>query len=216
MMASHLLTRQDGHMHEPASIGELLRHLRRGAGRSQSEQADILSECAGRAVTRNEVSRWESEKRMVTPYWQQHYADSFGVPVSALKRAVAVSKAERRLGRRERHGGDGVQRRKFLGAMAGLTVSLPGVAQPGTSPRLGMSDVRMMLMRTARLRRLDDYLGGADTVHLYATELATTTKLVRGASCTAAVRKACTAVIAEQAQLAGWAAFDAGMHDVAK
>jgi tetratricopeptide (TPR) repeat protein len=79
-----------------------------------------------------------------------------------------------------------------------------------------MSDVQTMLMRTARLRRLDDYLGGADTVHLYATELAATTKLVREAYCTATVRKACTAVIAEQAQLAGWAAFDAGMHDVAK
>jgi tetratricopeptide (TPR) repeat protein len=79
-----------------------------------------------------------------------------------------------------------------------------------------MGDVQMMLMRTARLRRLDDYLGGADTVHLYATELAATTKLVREASCTTAVRKACAAVIAEQAQLAGWAAFDAGMHDVAE
>jgi hypothetical protein len=57
-----------------------------------------------------------------------------------------------------------------------------------------------MLMRTARFRRLDDYLGGADTVHLYATEPAATTKLVREAGCTTAVRKACTAVIAEQSR----------------
>ncbi|GAA1301172.1 helix-turn-helix transcriptional regulator [Saccharothrix xinjiangensis] len=203
-------------MHEPAGIGELLRRLRREAGRSQSEQADVLSERAGRAVTRNEVSRWESGKRMPTPYWQQHCADSFGVPVSILKQAVATAKAKRRLGRQEHHGGDDVQRREFFGTMAGLAVSLPGAVRSGTGPRLGMGDVRTMLVRTARLRRLDDYLGGADTVHLYATELAATTKLVRDASCTAAVRKACAAVIAEQAQLAGWAAFDAGMHDVAK
>ncbi|MBP2338748.1 tetratricopeptide (TPR) repeat protein [Saccharothrix coeruleofusca] len=203
-------------MREPTSIGELLRRLRAGAGRSQSEQADVLSERAGRAVTRNEVSRWETEKRMLTPYWQQHYADSFGIPVGIVKRAVAAAKARRRLEQREHHGGDDVQRREFLGAMAGLAVTLPGVARSEVGSRLGVGDVRMMLMRSARLRRLDDYLGGADTVHLYATELAATTKLVREASCTTAVRKACTAVIAEQAQLAGWAAFDAGMHDVAK
>ena len=203
-------------MHESTSIGELLRGLRAEAGRSQSGQADVLSERAGRAVTRNEVSRWETEKRMLTPYWQQHYADSFGVPVSIVKRAVAAAKAKRRLDQRERHGGDDVQRRKFLGAVAGLAVTLPGVMQSAANSRLGMGDVRMMLTRTARLRRLDDYLGGAHTVHLYAKELAATTRLVREAGCTAAVRKACTAVIAEQAQLAGWAAFDAGMHDVAK
>ncbi|MFI9010288.1 hypothetical protein ACIGNX_23945 [Actinosynnema sp. NPDC053489] len=109
-----------------------------------------------------------------------------------------------------------MRRREFLGAMAGLAVPSQGVARSGEGSRLGMSDVRTMLVRTARLRRLDDYLGGADTVHLYATELAATTKLVRDAGCTTAVRKACTAVIAEQAQLAGWAAFDAGMHDVAE
>ncbi|MEV0681924.1 helix-turn-helix transcriptional regulator [Actinosynnema sp. NPDC050436] len=71
-------------MREPTSIGDLLRRLRAGAGRSQSEQADVLSERAGRAVTRNEVSRWETEKRMPTPYWQQHCADSFGIPVGIV------------------------------------------------------------------------------------------------------------------------------------
>ncbi|KOX20630.1 hypothetical protein ADK67_29090 [Saccharothrix sp. NRRL B-16348] len=128
-------------MHEPTSIGELLRQLRACAGRSQSEQADVLSERAGRAVTRNEVSRWETEKRMTTPYWQQHCADSFGIPVGTVKRAVSVAKAKRRLDQREHREGDDVQRRIFLGAMAGLAVTLPSVAQAGVNSRLGIQKV---------------------------------------------------------------------------
>ncbi|MBB5806982.1 transcriptional regulator with XRE-family HTH domain [Saccharothrix ecbatanensis] len=115
-------------MHEPMSIGELLRRLRADAGRSQSEQADALSERAGRAVTRNEVSRWETEKRMLTPYWQQHHADSFGIPVAIVKRAVATAKAKRRLERQVASPeGGSVERREFIGAIAGLAVSLPGI-----------------------------------------------------------------------------------------
>lgn len=78
--------------------------------------------------------------------------------------------------------------------------------------RVGDSEVTSLLARTARLRRLDDFIGGADTYSLYAAEAAKTTKLVRAASCTSDVRQALTSVVAEQEQLAGWAAFDAGMY----
>ncbi|WP_433271856.1 helix-turn-helix domain-containing protein [Actinosynnema sp. CS-041913] len=125
-------------MHEPTSIGALLRRLRLDAGRSQSEQADVLSQRAGRAVTRNEVSRWESEKRMLTPYWQQHYADSFSVSADVLKRAVAIARAQRRLNRQAAApGGRNVERRGFLGAVAGLAASLPalGIDVAGQSTR---------------------------------------------------------------------------------
>src|SRR5262245_46128044 len=91
-------------------IGSLLRALRLQASRSQSEQAAVLSDVAGRSVTRNEVSRWETERRLLTPFWQGHYAASFHVPVDVLQRAVATTKAQRRHGRGEN---DPVQRRGF-------------------------------------------------------------------------------------------------------
>ncbi|MEU7480069.1 helix-turn-helix transcriptional regulator [Lentzea sp. NPDC042327] len=206
-------------MHEPVSIGRLLRQLRLVAGRSQAEQAAVLSDLAGRAVTRNEVSRWEAESRLLTPYWQQHYAATFGTSVAELRRAVATAKASRRRARGQQDQqleGEDVQRREFFGAMAGLAVSLPATARPTSGQRLGMGDVHRLLERTARLRRLDDLLGGADTYRLYLNELTATTELVRSATCLPGVRKACTAVIAEQAQMVGWAAFDAGMHQKAK
>jgi hypothetical protein len=72
------------------------------------------------------------------------------------------------------------------------------------------------MRRTARLRRLDDLLGGADTYQLYAAELAATELLAKQAACTPTTRQVLTSIIAEQAQMAGWAAFDAGMHTDAK
>lgn len=63
---------------------------------------------------------------------------------------------------------------------------------------------------------MDDYLGGADTYRLYAAELDATKTLAKHATCTAGTRQALTSLIAEQAQMAGWAAFDAGMQPRAK
>ncbi len=198
-------------------VGALLKRLRDEAGRSQTEQAELLSELAGRAVTRNEVSRWETETRLLTTYWQEYYAASFDVPVEQIKAAVTATRQQRR---RERHAQeaerDSVQRRQFMSTMAGVAVGLPQVLRASHGSHVGSSQTTQLLARTARLRRLDDFLGGADTYRLYATELAGTTDFVRSASCTATTRQALTAVIAEQAQLAGWAAFDAGMHREAK
>jgi len=202
---------------DEASIGPLLRRLRLAAGRSQSEQADVLAEVAGRPVTRHEVSRWENEGRLITPFWQAHYATSYSVPVVQLRRAVAVSKARRRLQQAEQSDGeDGVQRRQFIGTMAGLAASVPAVLQAAVGRRLSQADAQQLLHRTARLRRLDDYLGGADTYQLYAAELTATTALIRDASYAEATGRAQLAVLAEQAQLAGWAAFDAGLQTEAK
>jgi transcriptional regulator with XRE-family HTH domain len=107
---------------------------------------------------------------------------------------------------------DDVRRRNFISAMAGLAASLPTVAQASYGRRVSDTQTKQLLARTARLRRLDDFLGGADTYRLYASELQATSGFVKDASCTQETRQALTAVIAEQAQLAGWAAFDAGMH----
>jgi transcriptional regulator with XRE-family HTH domain len=202
---------------DDAGIGPLLRRLRLAAGRSQSEQADLLAETAGRPVTRHEVSRWENESRLITPYWQARYATSYGIPVVQLRRAVAVSKARRRLQRAEPSDGeDSVQRRQFIGTMARLAAALPAAPLPAAGRRINQADAQHLLDRTARLRRLDDYLGGADTYQLYAAELAATTTLIRDASYAEATSRALLSVLAEQAQLAGWAAFDAGFQTEAK
>ncbi|MEU0551125.1 helix-turn-helix transcriptional regulator [Micromonospora sp. NPDC005979] len=103
-----------------------------------------------------------------------------------------------------------IRRREFVAA-AGLAAALPQAllshgryVSPGTTARLAE--------RTARLRRLDNFLGGADTRHLYAAEVDSTTRLLKNGSYSESVGRQLLAILAEQAQLAGWAAFDAGRH----
>lgn len=79
--------------------------------------------------------------------------------------------------------------------------------------RLGDSDVERLYCRTARLRRLDDIMGGADTYAVYAAEVDNTARLIKN---TTSGTRRLTALLAEQSQMAGWSAFDAGRHDVAR
>lgn len=189
------------------TIGELLRELRTRHGRSQAEQAEVLSELAERAVTRHEVSRWEREARLLTPFWQRHYASSFGVPVEQLRLAVAAARAQR-----QQQEVDPVQRRQFLSVMAGM--ALPAGTDGGC--RLGPSDVDRLGRHTARLRRLDDILGGGDTYGIYAAEAERTAALINRSEHSQVVARALRSLLAEQHQLAGWAAFDAGRHSQAR
>ncbi|MET7994696.1 helix-turn-helix transcriptional regulator [Amycolatopsis sp. NPDC005232] len=193
---------------EPDTIGELLRHLRAQSGRSQAEQADTLSTLSGRPVTRNEVSRWEAERRLLTPFWQQHFADSFDVDGRLLRDAVVTS----RTARRRAKGDEGaVHRREFIGAMASLALPL-SLAQPPTDLRIGQADIDRLRRRTARLRRLDDVLGGGDTAPVYAAEVTTTQDLLNRGSYTGDIGRELHVLLAEQLQQAGWAAFDHGDH----
>lgn len=112
-------------------------------------------------------------------------------------------------------GADGkVRRRKFLGdaGMAGLVLLSPQAYLLSGKRRIGMADVRRLIDRTARQRRLDDYLGGADTFQIFSVELEATKKLYREASYDSATGLALLGLVSEQAQQAGWAAFDAGDH----
>jgi transcriptional regulator with XRE-family HTH domain len=203
-------------MDEP-TIGPLLRRLREAEGLSQAELAERLSDRSGRPVTRNEVSRWENEKRLLTPFWQHHYAASLDTSIGELRAAVTAAKARRR---RERQliadeGPEPVVRRAFLSnsiAIASAAAMIPQIAHIEAGRRVGPDLVERLKQRTARLRRLDDLLGGSDTYQLYASELAATTRLVNEANCTEDTRKGLLSVMAEQAQQAGWAAFDAGRH----
>lgn len=189
------------------TIGQLLRELRAQHNRSQAEQAEVLSELAERAVTRHEVSRWEREARLLTPFWQRHYAASFGAPVEQLRVAVAAARA-----RRKQQEVDPVQRRQFMTVMAGM--ALPAGAD-GVC-RLGHNDADRLGRHTARLRRLDNILGGGDTYAIYAAEAERTAALINRSAHSQAVGRALRSLLAEQHQLAGWAAFDAGRHSQAR
>jgi transcriptional regulator with XRE-family HTH domain len=96
------------------TIGPTLKRLREQAGRSQAEQAECLSAVSGRPVTRNEVSRWENEHRLLTPYWQRHYAATFDVTEASLRQAVRAAKQRRKEPVAVVGDGDDVFRRQFL------------------------------------------------------------------------------------------------------
>jgi transcriptional regulator with XRE-family HTH domain len=116
-----------------------------------------------------------------------------------------------------------------LGELVGILYPPPLAVLPRPDPepaqsrtgkarrgRIGEETVRQLLARTARLRRLDDYLGGGDTAALFAADVTATADLIRTASYTESHGRRLLAVLAEQAQLAGWAAFDAGWHTQAR
>ncbi|MEU8968571.1 XRE family transcriptional regulator [Streptomyces monashensis] len=111
--------------------------------------------------------------------------------------------------------GDNMQRREFFKttAGAGLAVGLSNLTRPLVGRRVGGDFPQRLRERTARLRRLDDVLGGGDTYRVYLGEYQFTKALIRGATCTEETGRALLSVLAEQAQQAGWAAFDGGMHD---
>lgn len=192
-------------------IGELLRLLRAQTGRSQADQAELLAELSEQPITRNEISRWQSERRIVSLFWQKHVAASFEVDIDEIKRAVRATRAERRKART----GEVVQRREFIGALAALAIPLARTDQP-TERRIGQSDVDELRRRTARLRRLDNIMGGAETFPVYSAEADFTTRLLRESSHAADVGQQLRVLLAEQQQQAGWAAFDHGQHALAQ
>lgn len=106
-----------------------------------------------------------------------------------------------------------LRRRDVLAAGAvGLAAALPEVLPPSVPQRVGASDVSRLRKRAARMRRLDDVLGGGDTYRLYVAEYQHTKRTLRVSSYSASVGRQLLALAAEQAQQAGWAAFDGGQE----
>nr|EIF89966.1 XRE family transcriptional regulator [Streptomyces tsukubensis NRRL18488] len=70
--------------------------------------------------------------------------------------------------------------------------------------------MHMLRVRTDRLRRLDEVLGGGDTFRVYLGEYQATKSLLRTCSFTEESRRCLLSLLAEQSQQAGWAAFDGG------
>jgi transcriptional regulator with XRE-family HTH domain len=105
-----------------------------------------------------------------------------------------------------------VARRSVLQAVgaAGLAAALPDALPPSVPQQVGGSTVTRLRERTARLRRLDDVLGGGDTYRLYTAEYQRTKHILRSSSYSEGVGRQLLVLAAEQAQQAGWAAFDGG------
>ncbi|MFD8027133.1 helix-turn-helix domain-containing protein [Streptomyces lavendulae] len=193
------------------TVGPLLRRLRRAGGRTQEELAADLSVRRGYPLEQATVSRWENEERLPDPLSRALLSAEFGVPEQELKRAVQLARRLRRKQEKD------VERREFISLSAGAGLA---VIQPATllssGRRLGAEVPRHLAQRTARLRRLDDFMGGGDTYRMYAGELSVTTRLVEEGVYTENVGRGLHGIVAEQAQLAGWAAYDAGMHGEAR
>lgn len=173
----------------------LLQQRRKAAGLSQEALAEQLG------VDRSTVVRWESGSTDPQPWVRPQLAEALQVTADQLD---DVLRADSEVASAE------VDRRAFAGLATAL--ALAPLTRPHTGSRLGAGEVRQMQARTARLRRLDDHLGGMDTYRIYTAEMAATSKLIKQASYAQPIARALTGVLAEQAQMAGWAAYDAGRY----
>jgi transcriptional regulator with XRE-family HTH domain len=114
------------------------------------------------------------------------------------------------------NGGGDVLRRDFIKSSAvGIVTALglPTLDVGASGRRLGTELPAAIRQRAARLRRLDNVLGGGDTYRLYLAEFESTQTLLKHGTYSEAVGRDLLSVLAEQAQQAGWAAFDAGDHE---
>ena len=109
-------------------------------------------------------------------------------------------------------------RRDFLRASGSLALSgLLGSVLGNASTNTATIEVATDLTdRLTSLRRLDESLGGADTYRLYNAEAELSARILQSGTARDTVHRALLAVHAEQSQQAGWAAFDAGWHDLAR
>lgn len=154
---------------------------------------------------KRQVQRWElGEIGSARPVYRR-----------ALERATGRRYAELGFHRSDRSQSAEIDRRTVLGSgaiLAGLLSAAPHVDQLASGRHIDTDAVEAIRARATRFRRLDDYLGGADTYRLYAGELEATGTLLNRGSYSEATGHQLAGLYAEQAQQAGWAAFDAGWH----
>lgn len=80
------------------TTGELITRARERLGKSQYALAEALREVSRRGdgvPDRTMVARWETGRRIPTPYWRVHLAAVLQLPAAALDRAAAAAKARR-------------------------------------------------------------------------------------------------------------------------
>lgn len=177
----------------------LLSQRRKAVGLSQEGLADRIG------VERSTVVRWEAGRTGPRPWLRPLLAEALHVTTDQLDDLLHIQTELEPDGESAP-----VHRREFASLATGLALS--PLVRPRFGSRLGTSEVQQLSQRTARLRRLDDILGGMDTYRVYTTEMKATERLVKDASYSGVTARALMGVLAEQAQMAGWAAFDAGRH----
>lgn len=112
-------------------------------------------------------------------------------------------------------------RRDFikLGAsVAGTTLAgdVPSMTSATSGNRVGTTTIEVLRSNLARLRGLDDHLGGAETLPVYEAEVERIAQLIEGGAFSDTTGRELLSVFAEHTQQAGWAAFDAGRHQKAR
>lgn len=185
----------------------------------------------GTRVDTRLISKWENGEVRRPQAVYQRILRRLNAPLPPAKRRAAVSLPGKRPQEAlaevvfdeetdsSSQNGDGelpVFRREFvlLGTgvtMAGFLDGIPASDTQTNSP-VGARAIEKLRRRIARLRKLDDTFGGADTYHLYLADAEYTVRLLRNSTYTSAIRDELHSVLSEQMQQAGWAAFDAGWH----
>ena len=80
------------------TVGELIAQAREHLGKSQYALAAALREVSGRSdgvPDRSMVARWETGRRIPTPYWRAHLAAVLQLSPGALDKAAAVTRGRR-------------------------------------------------------------------------------------------------------------------------
>ncbi|MEU3719110.1 helix-turn-helix domain-containing protein [Streptomyces californicus] len=187
-------------------FGTVFRLARERAGISYSR---IATECDIKPNRVGELARGIG--RITTFEKIVHISDALRIPGHVLGLAAQPWESDS-AGHIDETGHPHVRRRTILQAATttGLAAALPSLHRPEPSRRITPAYVNQLRARTARLRRLDIVLGGGDTHRVYLAEVQHTKSLLRDAVFTGDSRQKLTGLLAEQAQQAGWAAFDGG------
>lgn len=96
-----------------------------------------------------------------------------------------------------------------------LAVEPPQSAELRAGPQVGSGLVARIEARTHHLRRMDDFVGGRDSLPVVVGEVDVTAALIRKATTNDETRSRLLAALAELCQLAGWVLDDAGRPEQA-
>lgn len=189
-------------------FGTVFRLARSRAGIAYARTAEA---CGIKPIRVGEVARGQG--RITTFAKVVAIADAFRVPghmVGLAPRPWEDSGAPGNVN--DPKNGTAVRRRTVLQAAStvGLAATLPTLHRPASPLHVTSGYVDQLRQRTARLRCLDEILGGGDTYRVYLGEYQSTKALLRDATFTPESRRRLVSLLAEQAQQAGWAAFDGG------
>ncbi|GAA5155174.1 hypothetical protein GCM10023321_28070 [Pseudonocardia eucalypti] len=102
-----------------------------------------------------------------------------------------------------------------LSAELAATSVVAGLPSGVSGDKIGATSVDELRASFARLRLLDDQLGGGDTFRVYLSEVENLAALLKRGGFATPVQRELQILFAEQTQQAGWAAFDAGWQQKA-